>query len=50
MFVPIKAQGVEEFKQDVGGITDTKHMHSVAKKSNHIAHKLKLDWHQHATN
>lgn len=31
MFIPIKAQGVEEFKQDVGGITDTKHSHSVAK-------------------
>ena len=32
MFVPIKAQGlgVEEFKQDVEGITDTKHTHSVA--------------------
>ena len=31
MFVPIKAQGVEEFKQDIGGITDTKHTHSIAK-------------------
>ena len=42
MFIPIKAQRVEEFKQDVGRITDTKHSHSVEKQSNHIAHNLSL--------